>query len=75
MRDSADTDSISLLSNVPLTRRLSVFLSLGSANQGNGRKPQLFAAFQSNQTQSDALNPMKIIQSTLSSAGILTSNG
>jgi hypothetical protein len=36
---------------------------------------QLFAAFQSNQTQSDALNPMKIIQSTLSNAGILTSNG
>ncbi|HJT16617.1 MAG TPA: fimbria/pilus outer membrane usher protein [Thermoanaerobaculia bacterium] len=43
MRDSVDTDSISLLTNVPVTRRVSLFLSVGSANQGNGRKPQAFA--------------------------------
>lgn len=43
MRDSVDTDSISLLTNVPLTRRVSLFVSAGSANQGEGRKPQVFA--------------------------------
>jgi len=43
MRDSVDTDSISLLTNLPVTRRISLFLSVGSANQGTGRKPQVFA--------------------------------
>ena len=43
MRDSVDTDSVSLLSNLPVGRRASLFLSVGSANQGQGRKPQVFA--------------------------------
>jgi hypothetical protein len=36
---------------------------------------QLLAAFQTGGAQSDALNPMSIIMSTLSSAGIGGSNG
>jgi hypothetical protein len=35
---------------------------------------QLLAAFQTSNTQSDALNPMSIIMNTLSQAGIATSN-
>jgi len=35
---------------------------------------QLLAALEGNTTQSDALNPMSIIMSTLSSAGITTSS-
>lgn len=42
MRDSVDTDTISLLSNLPITRRASLFLSVGSANEGQGRRPQVF---------------------------------
>jgi outer membrane usher protein len=43
MRDTARTDRVSLLSTLPLGRRASVFLSVGSANQGFGRKPEVFA--------------------------------
>ena len=43
MRDSLSTDSVTLLSNVPITRRTNLFLSLGSVNEGQGRKPQVFA--------------------------------
>ncbi len=43
MRDSLDSDSITLLSNVPVTRRASLFLSVGGVNEGEGRKAQVFA--------------------------------
>jgi len=42
-RDQADTSRITLLSNVPVTRRASIFLSVGSANEGSGRKAEVFA--------------------------------
>ncbi|MEA2329264.1 MAG: outer rane usher protein [Thermoanaerobaculia bacterium] len=43
LRDSADFDSLSLLTNFPLGRRASVFASIGTADQGQGRRPQAFA--------------------------------
>ena len=43
MRDAVDTNRVTLLSNLPITRRASLFLSLGSANEGRGRKGQVFA--------------------------------
>jgi hypothetical protein len=50
------------------------------ANSASSSSPsqtlsQLLSAFQSNSTQAGALNPMSIILSTLSSAGITGSNG
>jgi outer membrane usher protein len=45
MRDSVGIDSVTLLSNVPVGRRASLFLSLGSVNEGQGRKPQVFAGW------------------------------
>lgn len=45
MRDQANSDRLSLLTNVPIGRRSSLFLSVGSANEGFGRKPQVFAGF------------------------------
>ena len=43
MRDTPNTDRVSLLTSVPLGPRTSLFLSVGSANEGLGRKPQVFA--------------------------------
>ncbi len=43
MRDQVSTSRVTLLSNVPLTRRASAFLSVGSANDGSGRKAEVFA--------------------------------
>src|SRR5438105_3629784 len=42
MRDQTRTNPISLLSNVPIARRASLFLSVGSANEGHGRKAEVF---------------------------------
>ena len=43
MRDKANSDRLSLLTNVPIGRRASLFLSVGSVNEGLGRRPQVFA--------------------------------
>src|SRR5437867_2567103 len=43
MRDQVDTSRVTLLSNLPIGRRASLFLSLGSADEGQGRKAQVFA--------------------------------
>lgn len=43
MRDSVNTDNVALLTNMPLTQRSSLFLSVGSSDQGQGRKAQAFA--------------------------------
>jgi outer membrane usher protein len=45
MRDTPKTDRVSLLSTFPIGRRTSLFLSVGSANEGLGRKPEVFAGF------------------------------
>lgn len=43
LRDSPDISRVTLLSNVPITRRSSVFVSVGSANDGSGRRAEFFA--------------------------------
>lgn len=43
MRDSISTDAIAFLTNMPVSRRASLFVSLGSADEGRGRRPQAFA--------------------------------
>lgn len=43
MRDQPDNDRRMLLTNVPVTRRASLFLSVGEVDEGFGRKPQVFA--------------------------------
>jgi len=45
-----------------------------SSNSSSSTASQLFSAFQTNGTQSDALNPTSIILNTLSSAGIGSSS-
>ncbi len=42
MRDQASSNRVTLLSNLTLTRRASVFVSLGSANEGRGRRGEVF---------------------------------
>jgi hypothetical protein len=50
--------------------------SSSSSTSSTSQLSQLLAAFQTNTTQNDALNPLSIITSTLSSAGInISSNG
>jgi len=50
--------------------------STGSSSTSSSSSPldQLLAAFQSNATQNDSLNPLSIITNTLASAGITASN-
>ena len=43
MRDSVDLDSVALLTNVPVTKRASLFLSVGSVDDGHGHRTQAFA--------------------------------
>lgn len=44
MRDQIDTDRIMLMTNVPITRRASAFVSIGGADEGaGGRKAEVFA--------------------------------
>jgi outer membrane usher protein len=43
LRDLNDVDRIMLLTSVPVSRRASFFASVGSANEGNGRKAEVFA--------------------------------
>jgi outer membrane usher protein len=42
-RDTVDTENVSLLGNLPVGRRASLFVSVGSVDQGKGRQPQVFA--------------------------------
>lgn len=42
-RDQPDTKRITLLGNLPVSRRSSVFVSVGSADEGMGRKAEVFA--------------------------------
>ncbi len=42
-RDSVDTDSIQLLTNLPVGQRTSLFLSVGSSDEGRGHRAQAFA--------------------------------
>jgi hypothetical protein len=49
--------------------------SSASGSSASQTPSQLLEAFQTNGTQSDALNPMNIVLSTLSNAGIAGSNG
>lgn len=42
MRDQVSTNRITLLSNIPVTRRASLFLSVGNGNEGRGRKAEIF---------------------------------
>ncbi len=43
MRDQQDTDRMMLMTNVPVTRRASLFLSVGANDDGSGRKGEVFA--------------------------------
>ncbi len=45
MRDSGTTNSVTLLSNVPIGRSASLFLSVGRADQGHGPQAQIFSGF------------------------------
>jgi len=46
-----------------------------SSNSANQMLSQILSAFQANEAQTNALNPLNIITSTLSQAGITASNG
>jgi hypothetical protein len=48
--------------------------STSSSSSSSSQLSQLLAAFQSNSTQNESLDPMSIIMNTLTSAGITTSN-
>ena len=43
MRDRGKTNRITMLGNMPLSRRAALYAALGSANQGMGRKPEVSA--------------------------------
>lgn len=45
MRDSGTTNSVTLLSNVPIGRRASLFVSAGRVDQGNHPQAQVFTGF------------------------------
>jgi hypothetical protein len=64
---SADADANSSASSSTSTG--------ASSDSANQLLSQLLAAFQASETQSNALNPMSIISSTLSQAGITGVNG
>ena len=45
LRDNVDTDGITLITNMPVGKKASLFMSVGSVDQGTGlgRRPQMFA--------------------------------
>jgi hypothetical protein len=61
--ESSDPDSDSTTANSPSTSGSTAATSLS----------QLLASFQTNENQNDALNPLNIIENTLTTAGITTS--
>jgi hypothetical protein len=69
---SSDSDSANSASSTASTSATSSTTSSTSASQ---MLSQLLAAFQANESQTNALDPMSIINNTLTQAGITGANG